>query len=68
MAGDWKCALCVRTRIQGAGITLSIHVYNALIATCERYGGRDCTLQLHRYMESEGVETNNVTVRLFEFR
>lgn len=50
--------------MQRAGINLTVHVYNALIAACERCGRFDHALQLHKYMEAEGVEPNNVTVTL----
>lgn len=43
---------------------MTVHVYNALIAACERCGRFDHAIQLHKYMESEGIEPNNVTISL----
>ena len=64
MAGDWESALNVRTRMQRAFAMLTVHVYNALIAACERCGRLDHALHLHKCMEQEGIEPNNVTVSL----
>jgi len=64
MAGDWESALSVRTRMQRAFAALTVHVYNALIAACERCGRLDHALHLHKCMEQEGIEPNNVTVSL----
>lgn len=64
MAGDWKSALNVRTRMQRACAILTVHVYNALVAACERCGRLDHAVQLHSCMETEGVEPNNVTISL----
>eukprot|EP00210_Caulerpa_lentillifera_P005747 g5494.t1 len=64
MAGDWKSALSVRTRMQRACAVLTVHVYNALIAACERCGRLDHAVQLHNCMEKEGIEPNNVTISL----
>lgn len=64
MAGDWKSALNVRVRMQSLCALLTVHVYNALIAACERCGRLDHALQLQQCMEEEGIEPNNVTISL----
>lgn len=64
MGGDWESAMNVRTRMQTALVALTVHVYNALIAACERCGKLEHALHLHKCMEQEGVEPNNVTVSL----
>lgn len=36
MKGDWKGSLRVRQLMQRRHVPLTVHVYNALIAACER--------------------------------
>ncbi len=64
MEGNWRDALRVRTRMQRACVKLTVHVYNALIAACERANQCDRAMELFRQMTSEGVVPNNVTQQL----
>eukprot|EP00798_Chlamydomonas_sp_ICE-L_P012469 gene12469-15676_t len=64
LAGDTKSALGVRQRMLREGNSLTVHVYNALIAACERGGMYEQALELHRLMQREGLEPNLVTQQL----
>lgn len=44
----------------------TVHVYNALIAACDRAGQYERAIKLSQEMESDGVEPNNVTKQLLE--
>lgn len=44
--GDWRAALLVRERMTAARLTLTVHVFNALIAACDRAQQYDRALQL----------------------
>jgi pentatricopeptide repeat protein len=44
----------------------TVHVYNALIAACDRAGQYERAIKLSQEMESYGVEPNNVTKQLLE--
>ena len=66
MQGNWKAALRVRDRMRRAGAVLTVHVYNALIAACERAQQLDLGLELSREMGREGIEGNHVTMQLLQ--
>ncbi len=42
----------------------TIHIYNALIAACERAGQFERALELLRTLKREGLEPNGVTLQL----
>jgi len=44
----------------------TVHVYNALIAACDRAGQYERAIKLSQEMEGNGVEPNNVTKQLLE--
>ena len=46
------------------GGSLSVHVYNALLATCERGGRADEALRLIECMKRDGVHPNQLTNHL----
>ena len=43
---------------------MTVHVWNALIAACERAGQFERALEMYREMVRAGVEPNNVTQSL----
>lgn len=57
-------ALRVRDRMRRAGAQPSVHVYNALLAACERAGQPDRALEVVGHMRREGVEGNALTAQL----
>ena len=46
------------------GGSLSVHVYNALLAACERGGRADEALKLLERMKKDGVHANQLTTHL----
>ncbi len=63
MAGDTDAALAVRRRMQRDGHVAgnaSVHVYNALLAACERGARFDTALELLQTMKRE-VRTHTHT-------
>lgn len=64
ISGSTTAALRIRLRMQREGVALTVHVYNALIAACERAGRWDQALELHRSMTRDGIEGNGVTAQL----
>ena len=66
MQGNWKAALRVRSRMRQAGSKLTVHVYNALIAACERAQQLDAGVELSKDMRRDSVEANQVTVQLMQ--
>jgi pentatricopeptide repeat protein len=66
LGNDPVSAQRVRTRIvrkHGPG-SVSVHVYNALLAAADRAGAYDKALELLRCMRREGVEGNALTQQL----
>jgi pentatricopeptide repeat protein len=66
LSNDPVSAQRVRTRIvrrHGPG-SVSVHVYNALLAAADRAGAYDKALELLRCMRREGVEGNALTQQL----
>ena len=49
-----------------AGARLTVHVYNALIAACERAQQFESGLELTNDMRRENVEPNQVTMQLMQ--
>ena len=45
MEGDWRSALAVQQRMRRTYAPMTVHVYNALIAACERACQWYCPLQ-----------------------
>jgi pentatricopeptide repeat protein len=64
LAGDVAEALRVRTRMRRVGGRPGVHMYNALIAACERGGQYERALDLLRSMRREGVAGNALTTQL----
>jgi pentatricopeptide repeat protein len=64
LAGDAPEALRVRARMQRAGGRPGVHLYNALIAACERGGLYERALDLLRSMRRDGVAGNALTAQL----
>lgn len=64
MSGDLKGALQVATRLRAAGVPMTVHVYNGLIAACERAQQWDKALALQRAMEADHVAPNPATREL----
>ena len=62
LEGDWQEAMRVRTRMQRAGVSLTLHVYNALIAACERAQQATTALDLYHAMQREGIRPNYATL------
>jgi pentatricopeptide repeat protein len=66
LSNDPLSAQRVRTRIvrkHGPG-SVSVHIYNALLAAADRAGAYDKALELLRCMRREGVEGNTLTQQL----
>lgn len=66
LSNDPASAQRVRTRIvrkHGPG-SVSVHVYNALLAAADRASDYDKALELLRCMRREGVEANSLTQQL----
>lgn len=61
IAGDLAAALRVRERLQKDRVLVTIHVYNALMAACERSLQFDKALELFNMMKRDGIEPNAVT-------
>ncbi|GAX83171.1 hypothetical protein CEUSTIGMA_g10597.t1 [Chlamydomonas eustigma] len=62
---DIESALAVQRRIKQEGGTSSVHVYNALLAACERDGQKpEVALSLINAMTKEGIKPNALTQRL----
>lgn len=61
IAGDLPAALNVRARMLQDRVALTVHVYNALMAACERSLQFDRALELFGIMQRDGVEPNAVT-------
>lgn len=66
MQGNWKAALRVKQRMHLAGLTPTVHVYNALIAACERAQQFDVGVLLSKEMRRNGVEPNSMTMTLMQ--
>ena len=66
MQGNWKAALRVKHRMKQAGLSPTVHVYNALIAACERAQELNLGVEITKEMRREGVEPNNVTMTLMQ--
>lgn len=49
-----------------AGATPTVHVYNALIAACERAQQFEAGIELMKNMRQDKVEPNNVTMQLMQ--
>lgn len=64
MSGDVKGALQVASRLRAAGVPMTVHVYNGLIAACERAQEWDKALALQRAMEADRVAPNPATREL----
>lgn len=64
ISGDWREALKVRGRMRKEHVPLTLHVYNSLIAACERWHQYDAALDLFHSMRKEGLEPNSVTMQL----
>lgn len=64
MSGDVKGALHVATRLRASGVPMTVHVYNGLIAACERAQLWDKALALQQEMEAEHVAPNPATREL----
>jgi pentatricopeptide repeat protein len=64
LGGDCASALAVRGRMAQDGAQATVHVYNALVAACERAGQFDRALELLRDMKREGLAPNGVTQQL----
>jgi pentatricopeptide repeat protein len=64
LAGDVRGALGVRGRMRMAGVSPSVHVFNALIAAAERAGLWERGLELGRELAAARVEPNAVTRQL----
>ena len=59
--GDWHAALNVQIRAEQLGIAPSVHMYNALIAACDRAHQYDRAISLSNEMLKRGVIANGVT-------
>ena len=66
MQGNWKAALRVKHRMKQAGLTPTVHVYNALIAACERDQQLDLGVEITKEMRRTGVEPNSTTMMLMQ--
>ena len=66
MKGNWKAAVRVKNRMKQAGLTPTVHVYNALIAACERAQQLDAGVDVTKDMSREGVEPNSMTMTLMQ--
>ena len=64
LAGDFNSALQVRQRMRQLQVTPSVHVFNALIAACERAGHYEMGLQLRKEMLDAGQAPNTTTMQL----
>jgi pentatricopeptide repeat protein len=53
LAGDMEGALRVRRRMRQAGCPPSVHVFNALLAACERVHAFEVALELLQAMRRE---------------
>ncbi len=62
LEGDWQEAMRIRTRMQRAGVPLTLHVYNALIAACERAQQAVPALDLYHAMQRDGIRPNYATL------
>jgi len=58
--------LKVRERAAAAGVQPTVHLYNALIAACERAGQYERAVALGREMRAEGVAGNAATQALLD--
>jgi pentatricopeptide repeat protein len=59
--GDWRAALGVRERMLSAGVQPTVHVYNALIAACDRAHQYERAMEVAAQMRRAGVAANSVT-------
>ena len=66
MDGDWRGALSVRQRILKAGVPLTVHIYNALLAAAECSSKYDAALQLQREMRRHNIQGNALTGQLLQ--
>lgn len=62
LEGDWQEAMRVRTRMERAGIAMTLHVYNALIAACERAQQPALAMELYQSMQRNGIRPNYGTL------
>ena len=54
----------MEARLRAAGVAMTVHVYNGLIAACERAQQWDKALALQRSMEEDHVAPNPATREL----
>ena len=64
VAGDWRAALGVRDRMAALGVRPTVHVYNALLAACERGQQWDRAVAIQGEMAGDGVAGDSLTARL----
>lgn len=68
MVGNWRAALAVGRRLQEAGLRhcITVHVYNSMIAACDRAGQYERGVRLSREMVAAGVAPNATTRDLLD--
>ncbi len=64
VSGNLKAALRIRQRMKKAGVPMSVHIYNALLAACDGANQFEEGIKLQREMRSEGVQPNTITYNL----
>lgn len=60
LAGDFRSALGVKSRVAAAGVPMSVHLYNGLIAAAERAGAWEAGIKLREAMAADGIAPNTV--------
>jgi pentatricopeptide repeat protein len=64
VAGDVRSALGVRDRMAAAGVAPTVHVFNALLAACERAQRWEAAVSIQAAMAAAGVPGDALTARL----
>lgn len=66
LRGNWKAALKVKDRAAAEDVPPSVHLFNALIAACDRAKQYDKAVELGQDMIAAGITPNSVTQELLE--
>ena len=64
VSGHVKAAFDVETRAKESGITESVHLYNGLLAACDRFHKYEKALALLEEMKRLGIKGNSITKTL----
>lgn len=62
LEGNWQEAMRVRTRMERAGVAMTLHIYNALIAACDRAQQPGAAMELYQTMQCNGIRPNYGTL------